>query len=578
MSRGRKRGAWEPGFGDMGLTIAGGRAIVAVIYPLRKGPMLSYCKGPEVPFRSETIYQAFASAARTFPDRIGLISRPDSVRWTYRQLLDEVDKTARGLTSLGLRAGDRVGIWAASCTEWVLLQLACPKKGIVVVTVNPAYRATDLGYIIHKSNMLAIFHHSRDARADYDAILAEARASQTSALEFDIRIGTDSWSAMVGHGNDIPNPPVDPYAVANIQYTSGTTGNPKGILLTHHNVVNNAWFTALRLYLTEHDRICQTFPLYHCAGYASSSLTALISGATFVLPSRMFDPSATLQTIEEERVTLLYGVPSMFIAELEYPEFDRFDMTSLRAAIVGGAPCPIELMRRMTERLGVTQIYDIYGQTEASPIITMSTKDDGFELRATTIGCPMPNTEVKIADLLTGETAPIGQQGELCARGYMVMEAYDGDSEATRRAIDADGWLHTGDLAIMRRDGYLNITGRAKDMILRGGENIYPREIENLLHTHPKVADAHVFGIPDEKLGEIVVAWIRHKPGDVATENEIYAFCRGKFAHFKVPQHVRFVNEFPLTASGKVQKFRMREMEIEMRELGTVTKIQTTSS
>jgi fatty-acyl-CoA synthase len=540
--------------------------------------MLSYCKGPEVPLRSATIYQAFSSAARTFPDCIALISRPDGVRWTYHQLLDEVDKTARGLASLGLRAGDRVGIWAASCTEWVLLQLACPKTGLVLVTVNPAYRATDLGYIIHKSNMLAVFHHSRDARADYDAILAEARAGQNSALQFDIQIGTDSWSAMIANGSDFPNAPVDPHSVANIQYTSGTTGNPKGILLTHHNVVNNAWLTALRLCLTEHDRICQTFPLYHCAGYASSSLTALISGATFILPSRMFDPGATLQTVEAERVTLLYGVPSMFIAELEHPEFDRFDVTSLRGAIVGGAPCPIELMHRMTERLGVTHIYDIYGQTEASPIITMSTKDDSFEQRATTIGCPMPCTEVKIADVSTGETVPIGEQGELCARGYMVMEGYDGDSEATQRAIDTNGWLRTGDLGVMRADGYFNITGRAKDMIIRGGENIYPREIENLLHTHPKVADAHVFGIPDEKLGEIVVAWIRHNPGDVATENEIHEFCRGKFAHFKIPQHVRFVNEFPLTASGKVQKFRMRQIEIEMRELEQVTKIQTGSS
>jgi fatty-acyl-CoA synthase len=292
----------------------------------------------------------------------------------------------------------------------------------------------------------------------------------------------------------------------------------------------------------------------------------------------MFDPSATLQAIEAERVTLLYGVPSMFIAELEHPDFDRFDLTSLRGAIVGGAPCPIELMRRKTERLGVTQIYDIYGQTEASPIITMSTKDDSFELRATTIGCPMPNTEVKIVDLLTGEIAPIGEQGELCARGYMVMGGYDGDSEATQRAIDTNGWLRTGDLAIMRPDGYFNITGRAKDMIIRGGENIYPREIENLLHTHPKVADAHVFGIPDEKLGEIVIAWIRHNSGEITTENEIHEFCRGKFAHFKIPQHVRFVNEFPLTASGKVQKFRMRQMEIEMRELEKVMKIKTTST
>jgi fatty-acyl-CoA synthase len=532
-----------------------------------KKSMLSYCKGSEVPLRSDTIYEAFALAARSFPDRIALVSQPDAIRWTYRQLLAEVDKTACGLNGLGLRRGDRVGIWAASCTEWVLLQLACPKNGLVLVTVNPAYRATDLGYILGKSNIRAIFHHSRDARADYDAILAEARAGQTSALAFDIRIGADSWRAMVGNGSDCPDTPVDPHAVANIQYTSGTTGHPKGVLLTHHNVVNNAWLTALGIRLTEHDRLCQTFPLYHCAGYASSSLAALISGATFVLPSRMFDAGATLQAIEAEGISLLYGVPSMFIAELEHPGIDRLDLTSLRAAIVGGAICPSALMRRMAERLGVAQIYNIYGQTEASPVITMSTSDDDFELRATTIGCPTPNSEVKIADPLTGETVPIGQQGELCARGYLLMKGYDGDPEATGIAIDPDGWLHTGDLAVMRPDGYLSITGRAKDMIIRGGENIFPREMENLLHTHPRVADAHVFGIPDERLGEIVIAWVRLKPAETAQENEIQEFCRGKVAHFKVPQYIRFVNEFPLTASGKVQKFRMRQREIEMRGL-----------
>jgi fatty-acyl-CoA synthase len=445
----------------------------------------------------------------------------------------------------------------------------------VLVNVNPAYRATDLGYIIRKSRMRAIFHHSRDARADYDAILAEARTDPTLCLEHDIRIGTQSWFAMIARGSDLPDAPVDPHAVANIQYTSGTTGDPKGVLLTHHNLVNNAWLTARVLCLTEHDRICQTFPLYHCAGYTCSSLASLISGAAFILSSRMFDPGATLQAVDTEGITLLCGVPSMFIAELEHPEFERFDLTSLRAALVGGAPCPIELMRRMSERLGTAQVYDIYGQTEASPAITMSTKDDSFELRTTTIGCPMPNAEVKIANVLTGETVPIGQQGELCARGYFVMKGYDGDTQATRRAIDADGWLHTGDLAVMRPDGYLNITGRAKDMIIRGGENIYPREVENLLHTHPKIADAHVLGIPDEKLGEIVIAWVRLKSGEVASENEIHEFCRGKVAHFKIPQHIRLVNEFPLTASGKVQKFRIRQMEIEMRQLEKVARIRT---
>jgi fatty-acyl-CoA synthase len=536
--------------------------------------MLSYRKGPEVPLRSETVYQAFASAARTFPDRLALISRPDAVRWTYGQLLDEVEKTARGLAGLGLHVDDRVGIWAATCTEWILLQLACPRTGLVLVNVNPAYRARNLGYIIRKSHMRAIFHHPCDARADYDAILAEARTDRTPFLEHDIRISTQSWSAMIAHGCVLPDAPVDPHTVTNIQYTSGTTGDPKGVLLTHHNLVNNAWLSVRGLCFTEHDRICQTFPLYHCAGYPCSSLASLISGAAFVLPSRMFDPAATLQA-DAEKITVLYGVPSMFIAELEHPEFDRLDLRSLRAVIVGGAPCPVELMRRMSERLGAAQVYDIYGQTEASPAITMSARDDSLELRTTTIGCAMSNTEVKIANPLTGETEPIGQQGELCARGYFVMKGYDGDTEATRRAIDADGWLHTGDLAVMRPDGYLNITGRARDMIIRGEENIYPREVENLLHTHPKIADAHVLGLPDEKLGEIVIAWVRLKAGEVASENEINEFCRGKVAHFKIPQHIRLVTEFPLTASGKVQKFRIRQMEIEMRQLEKVASIQT---
>src|ERR1700733_12343674 len=328
---------------------------------------------------------------------------------------------------------------------------------------------------------------------------------------------------------------------------------------------------------TERDKICVPVPLYHCFGCVIGTLVCMVTGATLILPSPTFDALATMHVIHEERATTIYGVPTMFIAELGCPEFSRFDFSSLRTGVMAGAPCPIEVMKRVVSKMHCTQMSVMYGQTETSPVITGSSVDDPLEMRVATVGRPLPNTEVKIVGLL-GETVPIGRQGELCARGYMVMKGYDGDPEATRRAIDPDGWLRTGDLAIMRPDGYFNITGRAKAMIIRGGENIYPREIENLLHTHPKVADAHVFGIPDERLGEIVVAWIRHKPGDIATENEIHEFCRGKFAHFKIPQHVRFVNEFPLTASGKVQKFRMRQIEIEMRELEQVTRIQTSSS
>jgi len=540
--------------------------------------MLSYSKGAELPLRRETVYESFAVAARQFPNRLALVSRPDNLRWTYRELQNQVDLTARGLIGLGLQVGDRVAIWAASCPEWILLQLACPRVGVVLVNVNPAYRALDLGYVIRKSRARAIFHHPQDARANYDFVLNEALAGAPSLLENDIRLGTNSWSAMLDSAVNLADTvidPVDPHSVVNIQYTSGTTGNPKGVLLTHFNVVNNAWLTAKSLSVTAEDRICQTFPLYHTAGYTCSALVALISGATFVIPSRTFDAKMTLQAIDAERATILYGVPSMYLAEFDHPDFETFDVSSIRAAIVGGAPCPVELLQRIAATLGSNHVFDIYGQTEASPAITVTGQDDSLEVRTTTIGRVMPNTEVKIADVVTGEAVPIGEQGELCARGYFVMKGYDDDPEATQRAIDNDGWLHTGDLAVMRPDGYLNITGRAKDMIIRGGENVYPREIENVLYTHPKIADAQVLGIPDEKLGETIVAWIRLKIEEAATEDEIRQYCHGKIAHFKIPQHIRFVESFPMTASGKVQKFRMRQIEIEARNLQSVAKIQT---
>ena len=527
--------------------------------------MLSYAKGAEFPLRHETIYEAFARSARRFPGGLALVSRPDGVRWTYRELQERVEQTARGLAGLGLGAGDRVGVWAGSCAEWILLQFACPRAGITLVSVNPAYRANDLGYILRKSRMRAIFHHPRDARADYAAILREARRAPGHQLERVIELGTDSWGAMLAGGVNLPDAPVDPRSVANIQFTSGTTGNPKGVLLTHVNLVNNACFLAQELEFREQDRTLQTFPLYHCAGYTCSSLAILCTGGAFVLPSRMFDATAALEAIQAEGVTLLYGVPSMFIAELEHPRIDEFDLHTVRAGVVGGAPCPIELMHRMAKRLGTDKIFDIYGQTEASPVITMSSPADSLELRAETVGRAGPNTEMKIADVATGKTVPIGQQGELCARGYLVMPGYDEDPEATRRAIDAEGWLHTGDLAVMRGNGYVCITGRAKDMIIRGGENVYPAEVENLLHGHPKIADAHVLGLPDVRLGEVVIAWIRLKVGTTATEAEIREYCQGKVAHFKIPQSFRFVDAYPMTASGKVQKFRMRELELELR-------------
>lgn len=537
--------------------------------------MLSHWKGPTNPLRSDTIYEAFAKTVRRFPSKPALISRPDGVRWSFQELSEQVEKTARGLAGLGLRPGDRVGIWAGSCPEWILLQYGCARAGIVLVNVNPAYRANDLGYVIRKSHISAIFHHPRDARAEYSKILAEVRNEQNLPLRHAIELGTEAWSAMIAGGVDLPSAEVDSNAVANIQYTSGTTGNPKGVLLTHHNLVNNADVCARGLGMTGADRSGVTFPLYHCAGYTCTSLANLLTGACLVIPARMFDAAATLRAVVEERITLLYGVPSMFIAELEHADFDRLDLTSIRAMIIGGSPCPIELMRRMAERFRTTQIYDVYGQTEASPLITMSLSNDSFELRTSTIGCAVENTEVRIADPVSGETLPVGEQGELLARGYMVMQGYDQDPEATRKTVDAEGWLHTGDLAVMRPDGHLNITGRAKDMIIRGGENIFPREIENLLHTHPKIADVQVFGAPDVKLGEAVACWIRLKAHETATEEEIREFCSGKIAHFKIPCYIRFVESYPMTISGKVQKFRIRQMEIEMRGLQAAAQIRT---
>jgi fatty-acyl-CoA synthase len=528
--------------------------------------MISYRKGPELSLRRETIYEAFAAVAGKFPDRLALIARPDAVLWTYRQLHEEVEKTARGLAGLGLQAGDRVGVWAGSCAEWILLQLACPRVGVVLVSVNPAYRAAELGYILRKSKMAAIFRFAQDARADYDAILREACAGEPSQLRHDIRIGAESWREMIaaGTGAQLTSEPIDPHAVVNLQYTSGTTGNPKGVQLTHYNLVNNAGLTARGLGITEHDRVCQTFPLYHCAGYTVSSLGALLSGAAFVLPSRMFDPRAALETIEQEKITALLAVPSMYLAILEQPDFDRFDLASVRVVLTGGAACPSELIQRLERKFGTREIYNAYGQTESSPTVTMCDQESNSEQRATTTGRPMPNTEIKIAEARTGEPVPLGEQGEVCARGYFTMKGYDGDPEATRQAVDAGGWLHTGDLGVMREDGYVVLTGRAKDMIIRGGENISPKEIENLLQTHPKIAEACVLGLPDEKLGEIVIAWVRLKSGENSGTEEIREFCRGKAAHFKIPQHIRVVENFPMTASGKVQKFRIREMEKEM--------------
>ena len=537
--------------------------------------MLSYTTGTRIPLLTDTIHEAFSKTAARVPGNIALIVRHQNVRLTFAQLAEEVERTARGLAGLGLRAGDRVGVWSTNCVEWVLLHLACARLGAVLVNVNPSYRAHELSYILRKSGMRALFLWEKDARTNYRAILGEARAGQQIALEHVVYLGTAEWSSMLEDGAAVPAVEIGCQDVTNIQYTSGTTGSPKGVLLTHHNVVNNAEIIRSGMQLGDKDLICAPVPLYHCFGCVGGTLVTVVSGAGLLLPAPTFDPLATMQAIHEDRATAIYGVPTMFIAQLGHAEFARFDFTSLRTGVMAGAPCPIEVMKRVVSEMHCPQMTIMYGQTESSPVITMSSVDDAMELRVATVGCACPNTEVKIASRETGETVAAGEQGELCTRGYLVMKGYDQDPEATAKAVDSEGWLHTGDLASMRSDGYYRITGRAKDMIIRGGENIYPRELEEFFYTHPKVADVQVFGVPDVKLGEAVAAWIRLKSGETATEQEVCDFCRGKIAHFKIPQYIRFVEQFPMTVTGKIQKYRMRDTEIRERGLEAAASIQT---
>ena len=543
--------------------------------PQAEAVALSYLRGATLPLLDLTLSQALAQTARRFPDREALVVSREGVRLTWGQLDAEVSRVARGLAGLGLRPGDRAGIWASNCVEWVLLQYAAPRAGVILVNVNPAYRSHELRYVLAKSHIRALFLHASDARADYRAILAESRNGDRLPLEHIVWLGEASWQEMLGNGADHPENPAGPDDVVNIQYTSGTTGAPKGAMLSHRNLLNNGSVMAAGLKATEADRICAPVPLYHCFGSVIGSMVSVVSGAALILPSPQFDALATLQAVHAERATAIYGVPTMFIAELEHPEFGRFDLTSLRTGVMAGAPCPIEVMRRVVERMHCAEITIVYGQTESSPGITMSRADDPLELRVTTVGTALPNTEVQIVDPRTGERLPVGQQGELCTRGYLVMKGYDGDPEATGKAIDGDGWLHTGDLALLRPDGYFSFKGRAKDTIIRGGENIYPREVEDFLHTHPKVADVYVVGLPDAKLGETVLAWIKLKAGEEATAQEIQDFCRGRIAYFKVPQFIRFVDGFPMTVSKKVQKFLIREQEIAERGLEEVAQRAT---
>ncbi len=539
---------------------------------------VSYARGPNCPLLDLTIGQLLHRAADRFPDRLAVASCHQSKRLTWAELSAEADRVARGLWALGIRRGDRVGLWSTNCIEWIMMHMGCARAGAALVNVNPAYRSHELQFTLTRSHMKALFLWHKDKHADYEEILARARHGLELALEHTIYFDSPEWPALLDAEGQLPdNVAIDD--VANIQYTSGTTGLPKGVLLTHHNIVNNGQYLAQGFHYTEQDKIVVPVPLFHCYGCVIGTMSAVNSGAAIILPNWTFDPRATLKAVHDERATSVYGVPAMYVAEFQHPDFATFDLTSLRTGMMSGAPCPVELMKRVLGEMHIHELVIAYGQTETSPVVTMSDADDTIEVRVNTVGRAMPQTEIRISSIESGETLPTGQQGEVCVRGYALMKGYDGDPEGTALVIKEDGWLHTGDLGVMRRDGCIHITGRSRDVIIRGGENIYPREVEEFLYTHPKVDEVQVVGIPNARLGEIVVAWVRLrpsiKPNIDATEEEIREFCKAQIAYYKIPEHIRFVDAFPATLSGKIQKYKMREFEIEARGLQSVATAAT---
>jgi len=530
---------------------------------------LSYARGSTRPLLELTVGDLLRRTADRFPERLAVVSRHQGKRMTWAELDAAADRVARGLWSLGIRHGDRVGIWSTNCIEWIMMHMGCARTGAALVNVNPAYRSHELQFTLTRSRMKALFLWHKDKHADFQEVLGRACHGLDLALQHTIYFDSPEWPALLDAEGQIPDH-VAVDDIANIQYTSGTTGLPKGVLLTHHNVVNNGQFLAQGFHYTEQDKIVVPVPLFHCYGCVIGTMSAVNSGAAIILPNWTFDARATLSAVHEERATSVYGVPAMYVAEFALPDFAKFDTSSLRTGMMSGAPCPVQLMKRVLEEMHCGELVIAYGQTETSPVVTMSDADDSIEVRVKTVGRAMPQTEIMIQSLDTREVLPYGQQGEVCVRGYALMRGYDGDPEGTAQVIQSEGWLRTGDLGVMREDGCIHITGRSRDVIIRGGENIYPREVEEFLYTHPKVGEVQVIGIPNARLGEIVVAWIRVRPGTEATEQEIKDFCQGQIAYYKIPEHVRFVTEFPATLSGKIQKYRMREYEIEARGLQVV--------
>ena len=533
----------------------------------------SYVRGTADSSLSDlTIGALLAETAARFPDRLAVVFREQGVRWSWKEFAKEIEAFATGLQELGLRKGDRVGIWSPNRAEWLVTQFATARLGLVLVNINPAYRLAELEYALHVSGCRAVISAQEMKTSKYLEMLQTVRP-QTLGLEWIIRMGEGRTPDMVnyadvlakGRGGSIREAPLDCHDPINIQFTSGTTGSPKGATLTHHNVVNNARFIAQAMNFSEVDRLCIPVPLYHCFGMVLAVLACVSTGASMVFPGEMFDPGAVLTAVSEERCTALHGVPTMFIAELAHPDFRTFDLSSLRTGIMAGSPCPIETMRQVVSEMHMSEVTIAYGMTETSPVSFQSSTTDPLERRVTTVGRIQPRLEAKVIDK-DGQIVPRGATGELCVRGYSVMRGYWDDPVRTAEVI-MDGWMHTGDLATIDDEGYCNIVGRAKDMLIRGGENVYPREIEEFLFRHPKVQSAQVFGVPDQKYGEEICAWIVLKPGSDCTEDEIREFCRNQIAHYKVPRYIRFVREMPMTVTGKAQKFVMRERMIDELKL-----------
>jgi fatty-acyl-CoA synthase len=562
----------------------------------------SYVSGTsDVPLLGCTIGEMFDEIVAQYPDQEALVVRHQGMRYTYRQLQVEVDHCAQGLMALGLQKGERIGIWSPNRAEWTITQFATSKIGAILVNINPSYRLHELEYALQQSGCGMLVMAPQFRTSNYtdmlctlvpelrDGLPHHLKVGKFPNLRAVIRLGDERVAGMYTWGDVLSiAAQIGPAALAtrqgqqqfddpiNIQYTSGTTGYPKGATLSHHGILNNAYSVAHLLRLTHQDRLVIPVPLYHCFGMVMGNLACMTHGATMIYPSEGFDAKAVLEAVQEERATALYGVPTMFIAELEHPDFARHDLSSLRTGIMAGSPCPVEVMKKVNALMHMREVEICYGMTEVSPVSTQTRADAPFEKRVGTVGQVHPHLEIKIIDPPTGQIVPIGTPGELCSRGYSVMLGYWNNEEATRTAIDAARWMHSGDLAVMDEEGYIKIVGRIKDMIIRGGENVYPREIEEFLYTHPKISDVQVIGVPDAKYGEEIMAWVRLREGESASIEELREFCRDQIAHYKIPRYIKFVEAFPTTVTGKVQKFVMREQSI--KELGLETAAEITTA